>query len=200
MAKTKKKAAKKINRVGKKNKETFPKLRRGFVYSHAEKISLLNKFFKVYTEGGRMTLKSAFSSVGGCLRTVSEWLAQEQREKLLNPNLETPVSDIYNQAKKIATENYREEVVHIAKNSLERLIVGESVKETSEEQQFRRGILVGEVKKTVNKIFQPNATAVIFALKTQDRENFTESSNINLGLSDNGNISSIKFQIKSKGV
>lgn len=197
MAKAKKKkGTEKVNRVGAKKN---PNLRRGFVYSHADKISLLNKFFKKYTEGERMTLKSAFSSVGGCLRTVTEWIAQEQREKLLNPALETPISDIYDRAKKLANENYREEVVYKSKNSLDRLIEGETVTETSNEEEFRRGVLVGMKTKTVKKIFQPNVTAVIFALKTQDRENFTETSNINLGLS-NDNISSIKFQIKSKGI
>jgi hypothetical protein len=126
-----------------------------------ERIAKANAICELY-ESGNVTIESCCEEHGIAVRTFWNWA---------NENAE--ISARYKKAKeqhgKVGKEGLREKAL----DGLGRLLMGYWVEET--ETMVRKGAMACTETKTKKRFIGPNATAVIFALKTIDPANWGET-------------------------
>lgn len=126
-----------------------------------ERLAKANAICEIY-ESGNVTIESCCEEHGIAVRTFWNW-----------SNENSEIAARYKKAKeqhgKIGKEGLREKAL----DGLGRLLVGYWVEET--ETLVRTGAMACKETKTKKRFIGPNATAVIFALKTIDPANWGET-------------------------
>jgi hypothetical protein len=123
----------------------------------------VEKICELYS-AGNVTIESCCEEVGITVRTFWNYTDQDSEFSLL-----------YKKAKekhaKVGKEGLREK----AEDNLSKLITGFWIEETETEELYSRtGQLSGKRIKKKSKFIAPNVTAVIFALKNCDPQNWNE--------------------------
>lgn len=129
----------------------------------ADRVAKANAICELY-ESGNVTIESCCQECGIAIRTFWNW-ANEHAE----------IAARYKKAKEQHAKHGKEGLREKALDGLGRLLVGYWVEET--ETLVRTGAMACKEQKTKKRFVGPNATAVIFALKTIDPVNWGEQNN-----------------------
>lgn len=146
-----------------KKPSTTKKRQSSTVRRKADKIAIANKIFELY-KTGEFTLESCSGEHGITARTLKNWSDQFSE-----------ISEAYKEAKESASKVKKEGLRKKSIDGLEKLVTGFFVEE-EEIRQIKN--VSGQVIQTIStkkkKYIAPNATAIIFALKALDPENFNK--------------------------
>jgi hypothetical protein len=134
--------------------------------TEAEKIELVKTILEHY-ETGKYTISSCAETNGICSKTLYNWAENN-----------TVIADLIKKAKdtvfKIGRENLKERGI----DALNRLVHGFWIEETETEKIFdKNDNCIRRIERTKRKYYAPHTTAVIYALKVSDPQNWNESLN-----------------------
>jgi hypothetical protein len=135
-------------------------------YSLEEKAELVKKVCDLY-ESQNATIESCCKSVGVSYRAFRLWTVEH-----------ADFAELYKKARNNQDNIFWEDIIRPkSKKSLLRLIEGEEYTETKEEDGLTP---MGPVSKTTitKKVVLPNPTAVIFAMKGEYKDRFTDRQEI----------------------
>ena len=153
-------------------------------YTISDKLHIAEKVCRLYAEGG-YTLESCCNAAGIKVNTFYQWacpmvenfnsLSESKQIELIRRGFVQKIQDSLKEAKKAGTINFKLLLLDRARMGLLKMLEGyyyeevQSIQVKNEygEHEFR------PIRKT-QKYMPPNATAVIFALKCTDAENFSD--------------------------
>lgn len=139
---------------------------RGITFTDEERLNFVQQICDLY-ESQSATIESCCKAVGISYRVFRLWCTKN-----------SDFAEMYKKARERQDLAYWEDVIRPkAKKSLLRLIEGEEFTETKEESGTTS---FGPIEKTVTttKVILPNATAVIFAMKGEYKDRFSERQEI----------------------
>lgn len=139
-------------------------------YTPEQKAGIVELVCELY-ETQNATIESCCQSAGISKRAFSLWVGQN-----------TQFAERYKKAKQQQDAHYWEEIIRpLAKTSLQRLLEGEETQDVEIRDLSDKGFLTNQKATTVKTSrTTPNPTAVIFALKGEYPERFTERQDIKI--------------------
>lgn len=136
------------------------------VKSEAERLEIAKRISANY-ETGKYTLHSCAEVEGISPRTLYGWGVQ-------NPEIARLIKNAKEIVFKIGRENLKERGI----DALNRLVHGFWIEETETEKIFdKNDKMVRRIERTKRKYYAPHTTAVIYALKVTDPQNWNEAMN-----------------------
>ena len=139
-------------------------------YTHEQKAAFVERVCELY-ETQNSTLESCCRSVGISDRSFNLWAGQFAE-----------FAERYKKAKANQDAHYWQDIIRpLTKTSLQRLLEGEETEDTEVRDLSDKGLLTGHTAQTVKRSkTQPNATAVIFALKGLYPDMFADRQLVNM--------------------
>lgn len=139
-------------------------------YTAEQKAEIVERVCSLY-ETQNATVASCCGMAGISDRLFNLWVAQSSE-----------FSERYKKAKERQDKNYWENIIRpLAKTTLQRLLEGEEITDTELRDLSDKGKLTGDKAQTVKTgRTQPNATALIFALKGLYPEMFADRALLNV--------------------
>lgn len=155
----------------------------------AEKIEIANKICEMFREG--------FYTIASCCKAYSipettfrDWaqpnlniatLTQDKLERVMKEGFVPEVHVLYKAAKLTNTNNFKEATVSAGRERLLQRINGFSYTEVhTEVETDAQGVTKPVSIKKIEKHIPPDTTAIIFALKALDPDNFREVTNLEI--------------------
>lgn len=142
----------------------------------AEKLAKVNLILEAYIynrdeKGSPLTIQSCCAAYNLPYRTFMGWCSQLAE-----------IAQLYKQADALRSQYYKDELKADARNSLKKLINGYQFDEVTQEGAFVKDGSTGQMKFVPNGVFKrvtkyngPSTTAVMFALKNADADNFSDT-------------------------
>lgn len=157
-------------------------------YSKQERVKLANMVCELY-EAGDLTLDSCCRAVSINPNTFYQWacpsvddfelLDDSKRNELLRRGFIQEVHERFKKARELNDINYKKLVKNQSRVGLLKLLTGEYYEESQTSEKFDlNGDVISKLVKTISKYRAPDVTAIIFALKNVDKDNFSDQVDI----------------------